>query len=401
MGKAGGIMSIIAGVLGMLAGVSTLFLGGIGGAFSASGADTIVSFGWFGIASSLLTIVFGGIALAKPRIGGAGSVIVAICGIVLGGTLVAICLALGLIGGVLSVLAVQPADQSGEPAKKRWGTLMGSIVAGCVLAIVGLSGLKPGERSEKNSPDSASGSSPVAQIGQTATSGQFAVTLHSFRLSEVAGRGFGAEQAGPGAIYALLDITVKCVDSESRWYAPGDLFVTHDGRELKFDKQEVILGLNSVVGAINPLTEQRGMVVIKLPKEAAQSKLTWNPGRSFGGLRFTLNPVDVAKPAVAQTATQEGSATASYRSGKSSLELVRQADGSYEFALFAVAENGNTGEAKGRIKLQNALATWKDAANDCELAFRWQAEAIAVEQVGMCGFGFGVEADGSYRQILR
>ncbi|MDQ5919189.1 MAG: hypothetical protein QG660_2304, partial [Pseudomonadota bacterium] len=164
MGKAGGIMSIIAGVLGMLAGVSTLFLGGIGGAFSASGADTIVSFGWFGIACSLLTIVFGGIALAKPRIGGAGSVIVSVCGIVLGGTLVAICLALGLIGGVMAVLAVQTTDQSVEPAKKRGGAWMGSSVAGCVLAIVGLSGLKPGERSEKNSPESASASSPVAQI---------------------------------------------------------------------------------------------------------------------------------------------------------------------------------------------------------------------------------------------
>lgn len=46
--KTGGILAIIAGLLGLLAGFVTLFLGGLGSAFSASGAGAVVSFGWGG-----------------------------------------------------------------------------------------------------------------------------------------------------------------------------------------------------------------------------------------------------------------------------------------------------------------------------------------------------------------
>lgn len=104
MGKAGGIMAIIGGIFGMLAGFATLFLGGLVGAFGAEGAGTVISFGMAGIGASLLTVVSGGISLAKPRMGGIGSIVLSLFGIVLGGTLVAMCLALGLIGGILAVL---------------------------------------------------------------------------------------------------------------------------------------------------------------------------------------------------------------------------------------------------------------------------------------------------------
>lgn len=46
MGKAGGIIGIIAGVFGIIAAVVTLFVGGIGAAFEAEGATTVVGLGW-------------------------------------------------------------------------------------------------------------------------------------------------------------------------------------------------------------------------------------------------------------------------------------------------------------------------------------------------------------------
>lgn len=47
--KAGGILAIIAGLLSLLEGVATLLVGGLGAAFSAGGADTMVGLGWGGM----------------------------------------------------------------------------------------------------------------------------------------------------------------------------------------------------------------------------------------------------------------------------------------------------------------------------------------------------------------
>jgi len=65
MGKAGGIIGIIAGVFGIIAAVVTLFVGGIGAAFEAEGATTVVGLGWGGVLFSFLVIIFGAVAIAK------------------------------------------------------------------------------------------------------------------------------------------------------------------------------------------------------------------------------------------------------------------------------------------------------------------------------------------------
>ena len=68
--------------------------------------------------------------------------------------------------------------------------------------------------------------------------------------------------------------------------------------------------------------------------------------------------------------------------------------------MFAVAASGASGEAKGVIKPNNGVAVWKDADADCELTFRWREDVIEVEQTGLCGFGWGVEATGQYKSDL-
>ena len=57
MRKAGGIIALIAGVFGILAAIATLFIGGVGAAFEAESASTVVGLGWGGIVFSFLTII--------------------------------------------------------------------------------------------------------------------------------------------------------------------------------------------------------------------------------------------------------------------------------------------------------------------------------------------------------
>ncbi|MCL6484953.1 MAG: hypothetical protein I4O49_12425, partial [Janthinobacterium lividum] len=56
MYKAGGIIGIIAGVLGVGAALVTLLFGGVGAAFNADGAQTVVGLGWGGVVFSFLAI---------------------------------------------------------------------------------------------------------------------------------------------------------------------------------------------------------------------------------------------------------------------------------------------------------------------------------------------------------
>ena len=105
MRKAGGIVGLIAGIFGVIAAVATLFFGGLGSAFEAEGAETVVGLGWGGLVFSFLTIVLGAVAMgAKGRIPGVLLIICAVAGAILGGTIVAICMALAAVGGILATI---------------------------------------------------------------------------------------------------------------------------------------------------------------------------------------------------------------------------------------------------------------------------------------------------------
>ena len=105
MKKAGGIITIIAGIFAVFAAGFTLFVGGVGSAFNAEDAGTVVGLGWGGVAFSFLTIVLGAVAMgAKSKIPGVLVIVCAIGGAILGGTIVAVFMALALIGGILVVV---------------------------------------------------------------------------------------------------------------------------------------------------------------------------------------------------------------------------------------------------------------------------------------------------------
>jgi uncharacterized protein YecT (DUF1311 family) len=128
MGKAGGIIGLISGIFAVIAAFVTLAAGGIGTALQADKAHTIVSFGWYGLAVAFLVIVAGAVALFKPSVGAFGLLLLSLVGAIVGGTAVAICLVLALLGGVLAASGSK--DATGNRTWWQWSGLpLGVLIA--------------------------------------------------------------------------------------------------------------------------------------------------------------------------------------------------------------------------------------------------------------------------------
>jgi hypothetical protein len=205
------------------------------------------------------------------------------------------------------------------------------------------------------------------------------------------------------------------VDNESRYYSAGDLLVELDGKTLKFDRSELVLGLDSPVGNINPMTDKAGYVVYKIPAAAANALLYWTPGRSFEKIRFSLNaqaatPTSlVATPTIppatpgganpADTSSSPGVIAGTYAEADgNTLQIQEKANGKLGFSLFAISPTGNTGEAEGLLTLAGGLYSYHNVDLDCFLTFQPTGNTIVVAQEGMCGFGMNVIAEGIYRK---
>ncbi|MBA5689396.1 lysozyme inhibitor LprI family protein [Rugamonas apoptosis] len=108
MNKTGGVIGIIAGIFAVIAALVTLVFGGVASAFQAERASTVVGLGWGGVIFSFLVIVFAAISFSKAKPAGWGLIISAVLGAVLGGTFVAIFMALAFIGGILVLTSAKP-----------------------------------------------------------------------------------------------------------------------------------------------------------------------------------------------------------------------------------------------------------------------------------------------------
>jgi len=228
----------------------------------------------------MLVVIGGCVSLARPRGGGMVAVFASVVGIVYGGSLVAICLALGLIGGSLAVLAPPKADEldEAEPARQRWQALAMSLGAGITVVVIATV-------IEQNGNAAGSGANPESNAAKT--------SWPSMAMGQTA--------------------------SENR-------------------------------SAVLP-----------------------------------------AKPAPSDPA-----GLGIYRLGGSTLEFAPQPDGALSFKLLIVSDNGNTGEAEGLLQPRDGVAIWKNEDFECELTFRWQGNAVKLNQKGMCGFGMGVDGSGVY-----
>ena len=83
-----------------------MLFGELGRALEAEGAGTVIGLGWGGLLFSFLTIVLGAVALGVERKAVCILVIFSsLTGAILGGTIVAICMAPALTGAILIVFA--------------------------------------------------------------------------------------------------------------------------------------------------------------------------------------------------------------------------------------------------------------------------------------------------------
>ncbi|HET9800629.1 MAG TPA: hypothetical protein VFP82_02995 [Chthoniobacterales bacterium] len=60
----------------------------------------------------------------------------------------------------------------------------------------------------------------------------------------------------------------------------------------------------------------------------------------------------------------------------------------------------NTGEGSGTAKIEGDTAIFKpeSAEDECKITLKFTGGKLVVTQEGMCGFGFNVSADGTYKR---
>ncbi|WP_342617553.1 lysozyme inhibitor LprI family protein [Rhodoferax sp. GW822-FHT02A01] len=172
MTKAGAIIGIIAGIFGFLAAITTLLFGGLSSAFGAHGANTVIGLGWGGVLFSFATIILGAIAFSRPKKAGIGMIVTSILGAVLGGTLVAVCMVLSLVGGILAVIGAKdiaastatPVTAGGAlPASAASQTMTKRILVLVALFAVGGGAVLLSQRLKQ--PDGTDTQAPVIAAG--------------------------------------------------------------------------------------------------------------------------------------------------------------------------------------------------------------------------------------------
>ena len=255
MKKAGGILGIIGGIFAVLAALITLFLGGVGGALGAHGADTVIGLGWLGLVAAFLAIVFGAVVLGtRSRIPGVLLLASAGLGIAKGGTPVALCMALVLVGGILAVIGTKgPAPAATlvtTPAMappRRKGLRIAGMVAGGLVVLVGILiavGGSDGSQPTKTAAASPSSSgsdvaatdahpaqtaapapvpkpapAPPIGIGQAFRTKRFKIQVNSVQLRSQVGGEFINDTAAQGAEYVAVGWTYENISDK-----PADAF---------------------------------------------------------------------------------------------------------------------------------------------------------------------------------
>jgi hypothetical protein len=85
-------------------------VGGVGSAFNAEGAATVVGLGWGGVLFSFATIALSAVTMGtKGRLTPLLLIICAVLGAILGGTLVAVFMFLALVGGIVAMVGAKKA----------------------------------------------------------------------------------------------------------------------------------------------------------------------------------------------------------------------------------------------------------------------------------------------------
>lgn len=98
-------MSIIGGVFGIISSILAMFIGGVGSAFSADGADQVVALGFVAMLFSILGIVAGSISKNKQKLSGWLLLVAGIGGFISISMFYIISAILFVVSGLMGILA--------------------------------------------------------------------------------------------------------------------------------------------------------------------------------------------------------------------------------------------------------------------------------------------------------
>jgi len=123
MKKAGSILTLLGSIFGMLAAIFTLFFGGVGAALGGEGAAGIMAMGLFGILLSITLFVLSILSFScKDDKIPIVMLILSVANIIVGGTFVAVCMVINVVGAILLVVAIRKemTAQNPDATQKRF-----------------------------------------------------------------------------------------------------------------------------------------------------------------------------------------------------------------------------------------------------------------------------------------
>ncbi len=208
MKKAGGILGLIGGIFGVFAALFTLLFGGVASAFHASGAATVVGLGWGGLGFAFLAIIMGAVCLgAESRWPAVMLAIGSVAGALLGGTLVAICMILSLVGGVLAFAGTRPAP--GAAKGRGWAMAGGIASLALILGVVLAGGSSDAPKvtaaaTHKPVSVQAQAAPPRFHVGDTFQSPTFRMTVSSATVTDEVGSGLLRSTPASGGEYLAV-----------------------------------------------------------------------------------------------------------------------------------------------------------------------------------------------------
>ncbi|AWC32746.1 membrane protein [Bacillus cytotoxicus] len=104
------VLGLIGGIFGILCVFIALFIGGLGSALEADGADSIIGLGWGAVGLSILGIVGSVMVKSKAKVGGIMMTIAAIGGLICISMFYILPCVLLLIGGLMGIFRKEKAS---------------------------------------------------------------------------------------------------------------------------------------------------------------------------------------------------------------------------------------------------------------------------------------------------
>lgn len=98
------ILGILGGIAGIVGSIMAMMIGGIGSALNSEGSGTVTSLGWVALLFSIVAIVGGALALAKPKVAGIMMLLMGIGGIIAVSIGYVVAGPLLIIGGILALV---------------------------------------------------------------------------------------------------------------------------------------------------------------------------------------------------------------------------------------------------------------------------------------------------------